>query len=64
MEKLVILDYGIGTVDIFDIPSDIHVDEEYIQNLGFRLNDISWMLCPNLSIHFNNLYEDSRTLRL
>jgi len=54
MERLVILDYGLGAVDIFDIPSDTHVDEEYIQNLGFNLNNISWMFCSNLSINFNN----------
>lgn len=43
-EKLIILDFKVQdvTIHIYPIDSNIEVDEEYIQNLGFNPDYCSW----------------------
>ena len=53
MEKLIILDYAIGTVDIYNIAEGVTVDEEYITTkLGYQLNYCEWMVGEgNITFH-------------
>lgn len=53
MEKLVILDYVIPSVHIYDVDSDADVDEEYIENLGFNTNSCSWMFGEEMEIIYH-----------
>lgn len=46
MEKLIILDYSDSSVHIFDIDNSegkLVVDEEYIEEMGFKASNCSWM---------------------
>ena len=52
MNKLIILEHSDGSVHIYDVAVSTKVNEEYIENLGFNLSEISWMY-GNLSIHFH-----------
>ena len=50
MEKLVILDYVVPSVHIYDIDSEADIDEEYIENLGFNTDSCSWMFGEDVEI--------------
>lgn len=54
MEKLVILDYSTGEVDVYDIDSDVEVNEYLIESLGHNSNDCYWMVGENIKITFNS----------
>lgn len=46
MSQVCILDYSISGVFLWDLPKDDMTSSEienYIDSLGFRLSDISWM---------------------
>lgn len=49
-QKLVVLDYGDLTVHYFDIFKDINIDDEYVQALGFKLTECSWMNGKHIKI--------------
>jgi hypothetical protein len=50
MEKLVILDYVVPSVHIYDIDSDADIDESYINNLGFSTSCCNWMFGEDIEI--------------
>lgn len=43
MEKLVILEYSTCTVHIHDIERSEPINDEYIDNLGYKSSDCLWM---------------------
>lgn len=43
MEKLIILEFSTGIAHIYDIERSEPVDEEYIENLGYKVSDCHWM---------------------
>lgn len=43
MEKLIILEFSTGIVHIYDIERSEPIDEEYIENLGYKVSDCHWM---------------------
>lgn len=47
---LIILDYCNGTVHIYNVDSNIIVDERYIIDLGFNLSNCEWMCGKNIEI--------------
>ena len=53
MEKLVILDYSVGEVHVYDIHPDTNIDEDFIKNLGFNISTISWMFSERISIVYH-----------
>jgi len=53
MEKLVILDYVIPSVHIYDVDPEADVDEEYIENLGFNTNSCNWMFGEEMEIIYH-----------
>ena len=53
MEKLVILDYVVPSVHIYDVDPDAEIDESYIENLGFNTNSCSWMFGDDMDITFH-----------
>ena len=54
MEKLVVFDYNDSTVCIWDVKPGTYIDEEYIENLGYHLSEISWMHCVDgMAIHYH-----------
>lgn len=54
LQSIVILDYTNCSVQIYQTPSHIEVNDEYIMSLGYNLDNISWMSCnerfPNINI--------------
>ena len=53
MDRLVVLDYSIGTVDVYKIDMSYDDIEEYLVNkLGYNLNDCEWMV-GNMDITFH-----------
>lgn len=53
MEKLVIMDYVVPAVHIYDVDADAHIDEEYIENLGFNTNCCNWMFGEEMEITYH-----------
>ena len=53
MEKLIILDFSNSSVFIYDVAPGTDINEEYVENLGYNIDNISWMV-GNMSIHFCN----------
>ena len=53
MEKLIILDFSNSSVFVYDVASGTDINEEYVENLGYNIDNISWMV-GNMSIHFCN----------
>ena len=50
MKKLIILDYVVPTVHIYDLYPDVDIDESYIKNLGINTNCASWMFGEDIEI--------------
>lgn len=52
MEKLVILEFSAQdvTVHIYDIKSEVDVDEDYIKELGFNPDYCSWYFGCNAEV--------------
>lgn len=51
MEELVILNYNTSEVHIYNVSSDVNIDEDYIKNtLGFNPDECSWMFGTNIEI--------------
>ena len=53
MEKLIILDFSNSSVFIYDVAPGTDINEEYVENLGYNIDNISWMV-GKMSIHFCN----------
>lgn len=56
MEKLIILDFCNCEVHVYNIPSSLIVNEEYILSLGFRASECQWMF-GDMSIYFHRQEE-------
>lgn len=53
MDKLVVLDYSVGTVDVYNIDMSYDDIEEYLVNkLGYSLSNCEWMV-GNMDITFH-----------
>ena len=54
MEEIVVLDYGDGSVWIYEL-SRLHMDdtaiEDWLDSMGFNLDEIEWMVNPNITIN-------------
>ena len=50
MEKLIILDYVVPTVHIYDVDSNVEIDESYIEDLSINTNCASWMFGEDIEI--------------
>lgn len=60
MEKLIILDFNCGSVDIYDVDYDNEPDmDELLDSLGHRANDCQWMFAdsPEITFHKEILHE-------
>lgn len=43
MKRLIILDHETDKVHVYHVNNPDSIDEEYISNLGFNLNNCNWM---------------------
>lgn len=54
MEEIIILDYCDGSVWIYKLPwlnmDDTAIDD-WLDSMGFNLDDIEWMISPNITIN-------------
>ena len=42
MRRLVVIDTAKGKVHCYTVGNYVEVDDEYVSNMGFNLNDCSW----------------------
>ena len=49
-KELVILDYNNSTVHFYKVDADADITEEYIENLGFNINEVSWVVSEFIDI--------------
>lgn len=54
METLVIINYCIASVDIYNISKDDIIDETWFKNHEYNIDEIDWMITDNLSINIKN----------
>lgn len=48
MERLVILNFASGDVDIYKVSPEADIDEDYLaQKLGLHTDECSWMFCQD-----------------
>lgn len=50
MTYLAVFDYSTSDVHIFYISEELDVTEEYLENLGFKISQIAWMVGKNITI--------------
>ena len=50
METLAILDYSTQDVHLFYVSPGTEVDDEFIVNLGFNLDECYWMIGDNVGV--------------
>ena len=50
MSKLIIFDYTNDSIHIFDIVSDVEIDDCYVQELGFSVSNCDWKVSDRLEI--------------
>lgn len=48
MRKLGIFDYSSGTLHVLKIPDDVEDIDEYIENKGFKAENVYWMLLKHV----------------
>ena len=49
-EDLVILDYNTSTIHFYKVDADTDITEEYIEKLGFNINEVSWMVSEFIDV--------------
>ena len=50
MEDLVILDFNNATVHFYKVDKDTNINDDYIENLGFNINECSWMFAEDIEV--------------
>ena len=50
MQRLVILDYSNSAVHFYTVDEHCYVTDDFIESLGFQLDEISWMLSDDLDV--------------
>ena len=50
MRDLVVMDYSVGNVYTYSVPESIEVNDEYIESLGYNIDEVSWMCYKNTQI--------------
>ena len=52
MEEIIVLDYCDGSVWIYKLPW-LNMDDidDWLDSMGFNLDDIEWMINPNITIN-------------
>ena len=49
-KELVILDYNTGSIHFYKVDAKLNITEEYIENLGFNTDEVSWMVSKFIDI--------------
>lgn len=61
MKTVAVLNFRTGDVDIFEVPQETEVDEVYLDELGYPVNDIQWMSdVKRINIEESREEEDDR----
>ena len=50
MEDLVILDFNNATVHFYKVDKDTNINDDYIEKLGFAINECSWMFAEDIEV--------------
>ena len=53
MEKLIILNYADSSVHIYDVEGHRIIDEDFIDSLGFAIDECEWMSNSEIEIIFH-----------
>lgn len=47
MEKLIVLDLTDQSIDVYNVSSELNIDEDFITFLGHDIDNCSWMVNSN-----------------
>ena len=50
MEDLVILDFNNAKVHFYKVDNNTNINDDYIENLGFNINECSWMYAEDIDV--------------
>ena len=53
MKKLIILDYTAPIVHIYDVDTEVNIDDEYIEKLGINTNCACWMFGNDIEMIYH-----------
>lgn len=53
MRRLIILDYANAKIHFYDVDVGVDVDENYLESLGFKESESSYMICDAAEIVFH-----------
>lgn len=54
MEYLIVMNYCISSIDIYLIDSEYDITEDKLKELGYNIDEISYMFTENYSINVDN----------
>lgn len=49
--KIAVLDYASGSVDIFEVPEEKHIEWYLTEEKGYNLENIHWMQAKCINVH-------------
>lgn len=58
MEKLIIIDYSISHIDIYDLDEDFEVTEDFITSLGYNIDEIYYIFSNDIKINIKGNIKD------
>lgn len=53
MSRLIILDYANAKVHFYDVDVGVEVNDEYLERIGFKESEFSYMICDAAEIVFH-----------
>lgn len=54
MEDLLIINYSTSTIHLYKVSNDTKIDDSYIEELGFNLDECYYMCCEHININIHN----------
>lgn len=50
IRTLIIMDYSTGKIHVYNIHADLDVTNDFIEKLGYNIDEVSWMIAENYDI--------------
>ena len=50
IRTLIIMDYSTGKIHIYNIHANLDVTDNFIEKLGYNIDEVSWMITENYNV--------------
>ena len=50
IRTLIIMDYSTGKIHVYNIHADLDVTDDFIEKLGYNIDEVSWMITENYDV--------------